>query len=118
MNSYWVKLKIKYDSNTKRNKEAAAASEESQKPDHESVANVEEEEEEDSTSDSEKRKRDIASWIGWPCEPLSRNEDEESEGEEKDVGATQASTEDNSPIDKYKEGRELDWKDDCKDTVL
>ena len=56
--------------------------EEFQKSDHESVANGEEEEEEDSTSDSTKHKRDTADWIGRPCEPPSRNKDEEAEGKE------------------------------------
>ena len=71
---------------------AAATAKEFQKSDHESVANGKEEEEEDSTLDREKRERDIADWIGRPREPPSRNEDEEAEGKEEDVGATQAST--------------------------
>ena len=50
---------------------------------------------------SEKRKRDIAYWIGRPSKPPLRNKDNEAEGEEEDVGDTQASTEDNSPINKY-----------------
>ena len=68
--------------------------------------------------DSEKRDRDIADWIGLPRKPPSRNEDEEAEGEEEDVGATLASTEDNSPIDKYEEGCEFDWEDDREVTGL
>ena len=82
---------------------------ESQNSDHESVANGKEEEEENSTSDSEKRDRDIADWIGQPRKPPLRNQDEEYEGEEEDDGATQASTEDNSRIKEYEEGREFDW---------
>ena len=101
-------------------KEVAAAStaEEFQKYYQESVANGEEEKEEDSTLDREKRERDIADWIGRPVEPPSRNEDEEAEGEEEDVGATQASKEDNTPIDKYDGGREFEWEEDREDTVL
>ena len=68
--------------------------------------------------DSEKRKRDSTDWIGRPCKPPSRNEDEEAEGEEEDVGSTQASREDNSPIDEYKEGHEFDWEDDREDNLL
>ena len=78
---------------------AAATAKESQKSDHKSVANGKEEDEEDSTLDSKKRERDIADWISQPREPPSINEDKEGEGEEEDVGATQDSTEDNSPID-------------------
>ena len=84
---------------------AAAKAEEFLQSDHESVTNGEEVEEDDSTSDSKKCKRDIADWIGRYHKPPSRNEDEEAEGEEEDVGATQSSTEDNSPIEKYEEGR-------------
>ena len=51
--------------------------------------------------DSEKRERDIVDWIGRPGKPSLRNEDEEAEFEEEDVGATQASIEDNSPLEKY-----------------
>ena len=68
--------------------------------------------------DSKKRERDIADWIGRPYKPPSRNEDEEAEGKEEDVGATQASTEDKSLIKEYEEGREFDWEDDRKDTGL
>ena len=68
--------------------------------------------------DSEKRKRDIAEWISRPHKPPSSNEDEEAEGEEIDVSATQASTKDNSLIKKYNENREYDREDDRKDTEL
>ena len=68
--------------------------------------------------DIEKRERDIADWIGRPREPPLRIEDMEAEGEKDDVGATQASTEDNSYIEEYEEGREFDWEDDREDTVL
>ena len=47
-----------------------------------------------------------------------RNEDEEAEDEEEDFGATQASTEYNSPIDEYEEGCEYDREDDREDTRL
>ena len=57
-------------------------------------------------------------WIGRPRKPPSRNEDKESEGEEEDFGATQASKEDNSPIDEYEEGCDYDQEDDRKDTGL
>ena len=55
-----------------------------------------------------RRKRDITDWIGRPHEPPSRNKDEEAEGEKYDVGATQALTEENSPINEYKEGCDSD----------
>ena len=61
--------------------------------------NGKEEDEEDSTSGSEKRERDIVDWIGRPRKPLSRNKDEEAEGEEENFSATQTSTEDNSHVD-------------------
>ena len=80
---------------------AVATSEEFQKSDHKIVVNGKEEEEEDSTSDREKRKRNIADCIGRPSKPPSRNKDEGAEVEEEDFGATQASTEENSPIDEY-----------------
>ena len=76
----------------------AATTEEFQKSDHISVANSEEGEEEESTSDSEKRERDIADWIVRPRKPPLRTEDEGAEGKEEDVGTTQASTEDISPV--------------------
>ena len=80
--------------------------------------NYEEVEEDDPTLDSEKRERDITDWIGRPREPPSSNEDEEAEGEEEYVGATQASTEDNSPIDEYEEGCEYGQEYNCEDTRL
>ena len=58
---------------------AAATAKEIQKSNHESVADGEEEDEEEYTSDSKKRKREIAEWIGRPCEPPSRNKDKEAE---------------------------------------
>ena len=97
---------------------ATATAEEFLQSDHESVANGEEVEEDDSTLDSKKCKRDIANWIGRSHKPPSRNEDKEAEGEEEDVGTTQASTEDNSPIEKYEEGREYNLEDERKDTGL
>ena len=92
-----------------RESTAAAMVKKFQKYNHESVANDKEEEEEDSTLDSKNHERDIADWIGRPREPLLRNEDKEDESEEEDVGATQASTEDNHPINKYEEGRDFEW---------
>ena len=86
--------------------------------DHESVVNDEEVEEDDATLDIKKRKRDIAEWIVQPRKPPSRNEDEESEGDKEDFGATQASKEDNSSIDEYEEGREYKQEDDCEDTGI
>ena len=68
--------------------------------------------------DSKKHERYIADWIGRPWELPSRNEDEEAEGEEEDVGATKASSEDNSHINEYVEGKEFDWEDDREDTGL
>ena len=68
--------------------------------------------------DSEKHERDIADWISQPRKPPSINKDEEAESKEEDVGATEASTEDSSPIDKYEEVFEYDRKDDRKYTVL
>ena len=97
---------------------AAATTKEFQKCDHKSVANGKKEEEEDSTLDSEKRQRDIEDWISRPREPPLRNKDEEAKVEEEDVGATQASTEDNSPIDEYEEGCEFNWEDNREDTML
>ena len=93
------KLSITVAQKGTREAATAATAEEPQRSDHKNVANSEEEEEEDSTSDSEKRKRDIVDWIGRPRKPLSRNEDEEAEGEEENFSATQASTEDNSHVD-------------------
>ena len=78
---------------------AVATSKEFQKSDHKSVAKGKEEVEEDSTLDSKKLERDIADWIGRPREPPLRNEDEEAEGKGEDIGTTQASTEESSPID-------------------
>ena len=48
----------------------------------------------------------------------SSNKDEAAEAEEEEFNATQASTEDKSPINKYKEGNEYDQEDDQEDTVL
>ena len=95
-----------------------ASAEEFPQFDHESVVNGEEVKEDDETLDSKKRKRDITEWIGRPRKPPSSNEDEEAEGEEEEVGATQATIEENSPINKYEEGREYDKEDDREDTVL
>ena len=97
---------------------AAATAEEFLKSDHECVANGEEVKEVDATSDSKKRERDIAEWICRPHKPSSSNEDDEAEGKEEDFDATQASTEYNYHINKYKEGCEYDMEDDRKDTVL
>ena len=52
---------------------AAATAKEFLQSDHQSVTNDKEVEEEDSTSDIEKCERDIADWIGRPCEPPSSN---------------------------------------------
>ena len=68
--------------------------------------------------DSEKRERDILERIGRPRKPPSSNKDEEYEGEEEDVRATQNSIEDNSPISEYEEGCEFYQEDNRKDTVL
>ena len=97
---------------------AAAMAKEFQKSDHEINASGEEEEDEDSTSDSEKQEKDIEEWIGQPRKPPSINEDEESDCKEENLGAIQSSTEDNYPIDEYKKGRDFDWEEDRKDTVL
>ena len=78
---------------------SAAMAEEFQKSDHKSAANGEEQEEEDSTLESKKRRRDIMDSIGRLRKHPSRNKDDKAEGEEEDVIANQASTEDNSPID-------------------
>ena len=67
---------------------------------------------------SEKLKRDIAEWIGRPRKLPSSNKDEEAEGKKEDVGATQASTEDKSPIVEYEESREYEREDNRKDTML
>ena len=72
---------------------AAAMAKDFPQSDHESVANGKEVEEDDAILDNEKCERDIADWIGQPCKPPSSNEDEEAEGDEEDVGATQASIE-------------------------
>ena len=85
---------------------------------HKRVANSKEVEEDDSTSDGKKRERDIADWIGRPCKPPSINKDEEAEGEEEDIGAAQASTEYNSPIDEYEKDCEYNQEDDHKYTRL
>ena len=71
---------------------AAATAEEFLQSDHQSVANGKEVEEDDATLDSKKRERDIVDWIGRPRKPPLSNKDEETEGKEEDVGATQAST--------------------------
>ena len=85
---------------------------------HKSVVNGKEVEEDDATLDSKKRKRYIADWIGRHLKTPPSNEDEEAEVEEEDVGATQSSTEDNSPIEEYEEGCEYDREYDREDTVL
>ena len=78
---------------------AAATAKEFLQSDHKSVTNGKKLEEDYATSESKKRERDTADWIGWARKlPLS-NKDEEAEGEEEYVGATQSSTENNSPID-------------------
>ena len=46
------------------------------------------------------------------------NKNKEVDGEEEDVGATQASIEDNSPIKEYEKGCEYYREDDPKDTGL
>ena len=46
------------------------------------------------------------------------NEDEEADGKEEYVGATQASIKDNSPIDEYEEVCEYDREDEREDTRL
>ena len=46
------------------------------------------------------------------------NKDKEDDGEEEDVGATQASIEDNSPIDKYEKGHKYNREGDREDTIL
>ena len=53
--------------------------------------------------DREKREREFADWIGQPHKPTSSNKDEKYGGKEEYVCDTQASTEDNSPIDEYRE---------------
>ena len=60
--------------------------------DHRSVANNEEVKEDDETPDSEQREIDIAEWMGWPQKLPSRNEDEEAEKKEEDIGSTQVLT--------------------------
>ena len=93
-------------------------SEEFLQSDHKSVANRKEVKENYENSDSQKRERDTAEWIGRPHIPPSSNKDEEDEGKEEYVGATQASTEDNSLTDKDDEGRGYNQEYDHKDTVL
>ena len=78
---------------------AAATAEEFLKQDHKIIANDEEVKEYDENLDSENRERDIAEWIDLHRKQSSRNKDKEAEGKEGDVGGTQASKEDNSPID-------------------
>ena len=80
---------------TRKGKRAAASAstaEEFLQYDYKSIANSKEVQEDDATSDSKKRERDIADWIFRPREPPSSNKYEEAEGEEEDVGYTQAST--------------------------
>ena len=96
----------------------AAIVEEFLQYDYKIIANSKEVQEDDATSDSKKRERDIADWIGRPRKPPLSNEDDEYEGKEEHVGATKASTEDNSPIDEYEEGREYNREDDRKETVI
>ena len=50
-------------------------------------------------------KRDIVEWISRLRKPPSINKDKEAEGKEEYLGATQASTKENSSIKKYEEGR-------------
>ena len=57
-------------------------------------------------------------WIDRHRESPSINKDKESEDEEEDVRATQSSTENNSPIEKYEEGRQFDWDEHREDTGL
>ena len=68
--------------------------------------------------DSKKRKRDIVDWIGRPRKLTLSNDYDEAEGNEEDVSATEASTEDNSLIDEYKEGCEYYQWYDSEDTRL
>ena len=68
--------------------------------------------------DNDESERDTVECIGRLQRLPSSNKDEESEVKEEDVGATQASTEYNSPIDEYEEGREYNQEDSRKDTVL
>ena len=98
--------------------EAAATAKEFLQSDHEIVVNGEEVEEYDATPDSKKSERDIADLISRPRKPPPSNKDEDAEGDEGYFGATQASTEENSPINKYKEVRKYDREDDCKHTVI
>ena len=71
---------------------------------------------------SKKRDKAIAEWISRPFKPPKHNKDNEDEDEEKDVGSHLASTEDNSPGDKYHEGYKDNQEDnfiyDREDTVL
>ena len=63
--------------------------------------------------ESEKRKKSFAGWIGGPVKMhLSK------EGEEEDVSAPLASTEDGYTIYRDNEGREDEREDDHEDTVL
>ena len=94
LNSYWVNLNFYYDTNTKSNKGSGGSGHglrfytirPQKRPEGDEV------EENDATSDSKKLKRDIADWIGRPPHPPLSNEDEEAEGKEEEVCATQAST--------------------------
>ena len=52
-----------------------------------------------------KCKKAIAEWIGRPFKPPARNEDEEDEDKEENVGAPLDSTKDSSPRDEDDEGR-------------
>ena len=97
---------------------AAATAKEFLQSAHKSVKNGKEVEEDDSTLDSEQRERDIADWISRPHEPPLSNKYKEAEIKEEDVGATQDSTEENSPIDKYEECCEYDQEDNRIDTRL
>ena len=97
---------------------AAATPEDFIQYDHEQVTNREEEKEDDENPDREKHERDIVERISQPLKPPSINKDEEDEGQEEDVGATLASTEDTPPVDKDDEGNEDNKEDDYEDTVL
>ena len=57
--------------------------------------------EDDKHLDREKNERDVAEWTVGTHKPLSINQYKEAEGKEEEVGATQVSIEDNSPINEY-----------------
>ena len=67
--------------------------------------------------DSKKHKRNIMELISRPCKPPSSNKDEAAEAEEEEFNATQASTEDKSPINTLQvinklnlvEGADVTW---------